>query len=107
MLNISRPRRNRRTPAIRNLVRETNLTSHDLIAPLFVMEGKNISEPIHSMPGISRFSIDLLVQECKELYSLGIPCVSLFRTMLLNSVFVGLCVRVVGLFAGKSRARKL
>ena len=78
MLNISRPRRNRRTPAIRNLVRETNLTSHDLIAPLFVMEGKNISEPIHSMPGISRFSIDLLVQECKELYSLGIPCVSLF-----------------------------
>jgi len=78
MLNISRPRRNRRTPAIRNLVRETNLSSHDLIAPLFVIEGQNVFEPIHSMPGISRLSIDLLVKECKELHALGVPCVSLF-----------------------------
>lgn len=78
MLNISRPRRNRRTSAIRNLVRETNLSSHDLIAPLFVIEGQNVSEPIHSMPGISRLSIDLLVKECKELHALGVPCVSLF-----------------------------
>lgn len=78
MLNISRPRRNRKTPAMRNLIRETNLSTHDLIAPLFVIEGKNINEPIHSMPGISRLSIDLLVKECKELYDLGVPCVSLF-----------------------------
>lgn len=78
MLNISRPRRNRRTQAIRNLVRETNLSSHDLIAPLFVIEGQNVFEPIHSMPGISRLSIDLLVKECKELHALGVPCVSLF-----------------------------
>ena len=78
MLNISRPRRNRLTPAIRNLIRETSLTSHDLIAPLFLIEGKNISEPIASMPGVSRLSIDLLVKECKELYDLGVPCVSLF-----------------------------
>lgn len=78
MLNISRPRRNRKTPAMRNLIRETHLSAHDLIAPLFVIEGKNISEPIHSMPGISRLSIDLLINECKELYSLGVPCVSLF-----------------------------
>lgn len=78
MLNISRPRRNRRTPAIRNLIRETNLSSHDLIAPLFVIEGQNVFEPIHSMPGISRLSIDLLVKECKELHALGVPCVSLF-----------------------------
>jgi porphobilinogen synthase len=78
MLNISRPRRNRQSPAIRNLIRETYLSSHDLIAPLFVREGKNISEPILSMPGISRLSIDLLVKECVELYALGIPCVSLF-----------------------------
>lgn len=78
MLNISRPRRNRKTQAIRNLVRETNLSSHDLIAPLFVIEGHNVFEPIHSMPGISRLSIDLLVKECKELHALGVPCVSLF-----------------------------
>ena len=78
MLNISRPRRNRKTPAIRNLIRETSLTSHDLIAPLFVIEGKNLREPIHSMPGISRLSIDLLIQECRELQALGVPCVSLF-----------------------------
>jgi porphobilinogen synthase len=78
MLNISRPRRNRLTPAIRNLIRETTLTSHDLIAPLFLIEGKNISEPIHSMPGVSRLSIDLLIKECRELHELGVPCVSLF-----------------------------
>jgi porphobilinogen synthase len=78
MLNISRPRRNRKSDAIRRLVRETNLTPHDLIAPLFVKEGNNLREPISSMPGINRFSVDQLVLECKELYSLGIPCVSLF-----------------------------
>lgn len=78
MLNISRPRRNRQTPAIRNLIRETHLSTHDFIAPLFVREGNNITEPILSMPGISRFSIDQLVRECKELHGLGINCVSLF-----------------------------
>jgi porphobilinogen synthase len=78
MLNISRPRRNRKSTAIRNLIRETHLSTHDFIAPLFVIEGNNLSEPIHSMPGVSRLSIDLLVKECKELYNLGIPCVSLF-----------------------------
>lgn len=78
MLNISRPRRNRKTPAIRNLIRETHFSAHDLIAPLFVIEGKNCSEPISSMPGISRLSIDRLIKECKELYLLGVPCVSLF-----------------------------
>jgi porphobilinogen synthase len=78
MLNISRPRRNRLTPAIRNLIRESSLSSHDLIAPLFLIEGKNLTQPIESMPGVSRLSIDMLVRECKELYDLGIPCVSLF-----------------------------
>ncbi len=78
MLNLSRPRRNRKSQAIRNLIRETQLTPHDLIAPLFVIEGSNIKDPIHSMPGIHRLSIDLLVKECKELYDLGVPCVSLF-----------------------------
>lgn len=78
MLNISRPRRNRKNEAIRKLVRETHLSPNDLIAPLFVKEGQNVREPITSMPGISRLSVDQLVVECKELYSLGIPCVSLF-----------------------------
>ena len=78
MLNISRPRRNRKNEAIRRLVRETHLSPNDLIAPLFVKDGQNVREPIASMPGISRLSIDQLVLECKELYSLGIHCVSLF-----------------------------
>lgn len=78
MLNLSRPRRNRKSQAIRNLIRETQLTPHDLIAPLFVIDGTNVKDPIHSMPGIHRLSVDLLVKECKELYNLGVPCVSLF-----------------------------
>jgi porphobilinogen synthase len=78
MLNISRPRRNRKSDAIRKLVRETYLLPGDLIAPLFLKEGVNIVEPIQSMPGVNRFSVDKLVLECKELYSLGIPCVSIF-----------------------------
>ncbi len=78
MLNISRPRRNRKTDAIRRLVRETHLSPSDLIAPLFVKEGMNLKEEIKTMPGVYRYSIDELVKECRELYSLGIPCVSLF-----------------------------
>lgn len=78
MLNISRPRRNRKTDAIRRLVRETHLGTSDLIAPLFVKEGTSQREEIKTMPGVYRLSIDELVKECRELYSLGIPCVSLF-----------------------------
>ena len=78
MLNISRPRRNRKTDAIRRLVRETHLSPSDLIAPLFLKDGSNIKEPISSMPGVFRFSIDELVKECRELHALGVPCVSLF-----------------------------
>ncbi len=78
MLNISRPRRNRKTDAIRRLVRETHLGPADLIAPLFVKEGSNLREEIKTMPGVHRLSVDELVKECRELYSLGIPCVSLF-----------------------------
>ena len=78
MLNISRPRRNRKTDAIRRLVRETHLSPNDLIAPLFLKAGQNLREPIHSMPGVFRYSIDELIKECRELHSLGVPCVSLF-----------------------------
>lgn len=78
MLNISRPRRNRKSDAIRRLVRETHLGVNDLIAPLFVKEGVSLREPIKTMPGVSRLSIDELVRECQELFKLGIPCVALF-----------------------------
>lgn len=78
MLNISRPRRNRKTDAIRRLVRETHLSPSDFIAPLFVKEGVSLREEIKTMPGVYRLSVDELVKECRELYALGVPCVSLF-----------------------------
>lgn len=78
MLNISRPRRNRKSDAIRRLVRETHLGVNDLIAPLFVKEGVSLREPIKTMPGVCRLSIDELVKECRELFLLGVPCVALF-----------------------------
>jgi porphobilinogen synthase len=73
-----RPRRNRQNEVIRSMVRENFLSPGQLIAPLFVVEGKNQNLPIKSMPGYSRFSIDNLVLEAKELYSLGIKSVALF-----------------------------
>lgn len=76
-----RPRRNRKSEAVRRLVRENILTTNDLIAPLFVIDGKNQRVPIDSMPGIFRFSIDELVKEVKELSRLGVPCVSLFPAL--------------------------
>lgn len=73
-----RPRRNRQNEVIRSMVRETYLSPDYLIAPLFVVDGKNQIEPIKSMPGQARLSIDELVKEVKELYSLGVRCVALF-----------------------------
>ena len=73
-----RPRRNRRTEAIRRLVRETHLHPGHLILPMFVMEGKNEKKPIASMPGVSRLTVDLLVQEAKRAHGLGISAVALF-----------------------------
>lgn len=73
-----RPRRLRKTAALRELVAENSVRSTDLIAPLFVIEGKNKKEPIDSMPGHFRLSPDLLIAKAKELRELGIVCVSLF-----------------------------
>jgi len=73
-----RPRRNRRTPAIRAVLQETHLHPNQMIAPLFVLEGNNQKETIHSMPGVHRLSIDLLIKEVQELYRLGIRAVDLF-----------------------------
>jgi len=60
------------------MVAETTLSVDDLIYPLFVVEGKGVREPVPSMPGIDRFSVDLLVEECKDVAGLGIPAVILF-----------------------------
>lgn len=73
-----RPRRNRQNEVIRSMVRENFLSPAQLIAPLFVIEGKAQNIPIKSMPGYSRLSIDQLVIEAKELYSLGVKSVALF-----------------------------
>ena len=73
-----RMRRNRRTAALRSLVRETTLTSADFIYPVFVLDGEGREEAIPSMPGISRKSIDLLLQELAEVQALGVPAVALF-----------------------------
>lgn len=73
-----RMRRNRQTPWSRNIVRENLLTTDDLIWPVFVVEGTNIKEPIGSMPGTYRWSIDLLVKQVKEAASLHIPAIAIF-----------------------------
>src|SRR5210317_1964994 len=73
-----RMRRNRRTPALRRLVCETTLSSADFIYPVFVLEGKGRREDVPSMPGVSRKSIDLLLEELAEVRDLGIPAVALF-----------------------------
>jgi|TARA_B110000438_G_scaffold207065_1_gene198810 porphobilinogen synthase len=71
-------RRNRATDSSRRLIRETSLSVDDLILPIFVVEGILQSEPIESMPGVNRLSIDLLVLEAKQIAALGIPAVALF-----------------------------
>lgn len=73
-----RMRRNRRSKALRSLVQETTLSSADLIYPVFVLEGEERTEDVPSMPGVSRKSIDLLLQELREASDLGIPAVALF-----------------------------
>ncbi|MCT7949285.1 porphobilinogen synthase [Ancylothrix sp. C2] len=75
---IHRPRRLRRTDALRRMVRETQLTANDLIYPLFVMEGENQKQEISSMPGCYRYTLDLLLKEIADAYALGIPAIALF-----------------------------
>ena len=78
-LNIPiRPRRNRASFQIRELVREARVSASDLILPLFVIEGDKLEEPVFSMPGISRYSIDLVVEKAVEAFGLGIPAIALF-----------------------------
>ena len=74
----ARPRRMRRDDFSRRLVRETVLTSADLIQPLFVIEGQQRCEPVASMPGVERLTVDELLCEAEKLAALGIPAVALF-----------------------------
>ncbi|QTA82898.1 Delta-aminolevulinic acid dehydratase [Desulfonema limicola] len=73
-----RPRRLRQTDAFRRMIRETQLGVDDLILPLFAKEGKDIKEPIPSMPGQFRFSVNKIVDEAKKAYESGIPAIMVF-----------------------------
>jgi porphobilinogen synthase len=73
-----RPRRLRRDTFTRNLVREHSLSAHDLIYPVFVVDGKNQRVPIGSMPGVERLSLDLLLPVAEECAKLQIPVIALF-----------------------------
>lgn len=73
-----RPRRLRRTPALRALVRETQLAPDDLVLPLFVLDGQGHREPVASMPGVERLTVDLVAAEALSALELGVPAVLLF-----------------------------
>lgn len=73
-----RLRRLRRTKALRALVQETHVDVGDLVYPLFIVEGSGLKQEVASMPGIFRYSVDLLPQEVEEIAKLGIPAVLLF-----------------------------
>jgi porphobilinogen synthase len=75
---VQRPRRLRRTPAIRAMVRETTVTTNDFVYPLFVTHGTKLRKPVPSMPGIDQLSVDQLADESESIAKLGIPAVLLF-----------------------------
>jgi len=79
---VTRMRRMRRDDFSRRLMRETRLSTDDLIFPIFIVEGSKQRQPIASMPGIFRLSIDELVKEAAELVALGIPAIALFPSPL-------------------------
>src|SRR5580704_2316986 len=75
---IQRPRRLRRTEALRGFVRETRLSTSGLVYPMFACPGTNVRVEVSSMPGIFQQSVDQIVEECREVAGLGIPAVILF-----------------------------
>ncbi len=78
MAHVFRPRRLREKPLLRKMVRETALAVDDLVYPLFIVHGRGVREPIASMPGQVRLSIDELLKEAKDVAGMGIPAVLLF-----------------------------
>lgn len=77
-LNTLRPRRLRRTEAIRSMVRENSLELNDFVYPIFVVPGTNVKEEIPSMPGQYHLSVDNAVKVAEEIYKMGIPAVEVF-----------------------------
>lgn len=75
---VTRMRRLRRSETLRSMVRETQIAREDLILPLFVVEGSGVREPISSMPGVHRFSVDQVVIEAERVRDLGVPAIILF-----------------------------
>jgi len=75
---LKRPRRLRRSDGLRRMVRETELTTNGLIAPIFLCDGKGERQEIGSLPGVLRFSVDTAVEEARSIHKLGIPAVLLF-----------------------------
>ncbi len=75
-----RPRRNRKSAAMRGLMRETTLSTANLIYPMFVQEGEE-NTPIESLPGCTRWCVQDIAGECRRLFGLGIPCVDLFAVV--------------------------
>lgn len=75
---LKRPRRNRKHHSIRSLVQETFLRSEDFVVPFFLMEGKNTKIELPSMPGIYKYTPDLLLKEVEALHKKGIPAIALF-----------------------------
>jgi porphobilinogen synthase len=73
-----RPRRLRRTEALRRLVRETRVATEQLVQPLFVVPGRGVERPVASMPGVAQQSVDRAAEECRRLADAGIPAVLLF-----------------------------
>ena len=78
MYPLKRLRRLRYNSGVRDMVRETLLTPKDFIYPLFVVPGSSFKKEVRSMPGVFQMSVDVVVEECKEVYDLGIPAVILF-----------------------------
>ena len=78
MFPTHRPRRLRTSSLLRQMVRETVLTTNDLIYPLFAVPGKGIAKEVKSMPGVYQLSVDKIVEDAKEVYDLGIPAIILF-----------------------------
>ena len=74
----ARPRRMRRDPFSRAMMRENTITASDLIYPVFVLEGQNVRQEVGSMPGVARVSLDLLLKVAEECVALGIPALALF-----------------------------
>lgn len=78
MFPTHRPRRLRARTLLRQMVRETVVTTNDLIYPLFAVPGEGVAKEVKSMPGVYQLSVDKIVEDAKEVYDLGIPAIILF-----------------------------